>query len=60
MAGMEADAGGVREHVQNIVLGLGEIPDIGVEGLVFLPEFLPFLFNGRMFIDRHYISPLQI
>ena len=53
MAGMEANAGGVREHIQDIVLGLGKIPYVSVEGLVFFPVFLPFGFNGGMFVNWH-------
>jgi hypothetical protein len=50
MTGVQTHTGGVREHIQHIILGLGEIPHIRPEGLVVLPIFMPFGFNGRMFV----------
>ena len=50
MAGVQADTGGIREHIQNVVLGLGEIPHISSEGVVFLPIFMPLLFNGGIIV----------
>jgi hypothetical protein len=51
VAGVQAHTGGVREHIQHIVLRLGKIPHIGVEGVVLFPELLPLLFNGSKIIE---------
>ena len=50
MARVKAHAGGVWEHIQHIILGLGEIPHIGVEGIVLFPVFVPFGFDFREFV----------
>ena len=47
MARMQAHAGGVGEHIQHIILGLGEIPHIGMEGIVLFPVFMPLFFYSR-------------
>ena len=47
MARVQTHAGGVREHIQHIILGLGEIPDIGMEGIVLFPVFVPLFFYSR-------------
>ena len=46
MTCVQTNTGRIREHIQNVVLRLGEIPHIGSEGVVFLPIFMPLLFNG--------------
>ena len=51
MACVQAYAGGIGEHIQDIVLGLGEIPHIGGEGVVLLPVLLPFLFNTGVAVN---------
>ena len=45
MSRMKAYAGGIREHVKSVELGLGKVPDIGLESLVLFPEFLPLGLN---------------
>ena len=50
MARVQTHAGRVREHIQHIILGLGEIPDIRVEGVVFLPVLVPFSFNSSKIV----------
>jgi hypothetical protein len=35
----------IREHVQHVILGLGKVPNIGLEGSVLFPIFLPLGFN---------------
>ena len=50
MARVQTHAGRVREHIQHIILGLGEIPDIRVEGVVFLPILVPFSFNSSKIV----------
>ena len=50
MACVQTHAGGVREHIQNIILRLGKIPNIRMEGIVFFPIFLPFFLNGTVLI----------
>ena len=50
MACVQTHAGRVREHIQHIILGLGEIPDVRVEGVVFLPVLVPFSFNSSKIV----------
>ena len=58
MAGVQADAAGVGEHVQRVELGFGEIPYVRMEGLVLLPEFLPFRLDHLRVINTvHVVSP---
>ena len=45
MTRVQADAGGIREHIQHIVFGLGEIPHVGVEGIMLLPVLVPLGLN---------------
>jgi hypothetical protein len=58
---VKAHTGGIREHIQNIVLGLGEVPHIGVESLILFPVFLPFGFNvGKLVIHvEHFLTASQ-
>ena len=58
MTGMQADAAGIREHIQRVKLGLGKVPHVRTEGLVILPELLPFGFNDFRVINAvHDLSP---
>ena len=59
MTCVKANTGRVREHVQYIVLGLGEIPDIGLEGFMLFPVFLPLLFNIFRLVS-HNLSLLLV
>mmetsp|Transcript_62744 Transcript_62744/g.147893 ORF Transcript_62744/g.147893 Transcript_62744/m.147893 type:complete len:243 (-) Transcript_62744:161-889(-) len=53
VAHVQASAGGVREHVQNIILRLGHVHIVRrTESLVVLPLLLPFLFNIRERVAR--------
>ena len=42
---VQSRARGVGEHIQNVVLGLGKVVQVGVEGAVLFPVLNPFLFN---------------
>jgi hypothetical protein len=42
---MKTYAGGIREHIKYIVLGLGKIPNVCLECAVLFPIFLPLGFN---------------
>ena len=57
MARVQTHPGGVREHVQHIVFGLGEVPYIRVEGVMLRPVFLPLFFNVREIVI-HGNAPL--
>ena len=58
MAGVQADAARIGEHVQGVELGPGKVPDVRREGLVLLPVFLPFRLNGLRVINAvHASSP---
>ena len=58
MTGMQADAAGIREHIQRVELGLGKVPHVRTEGLVILPELLPFGFDDFRVINAvHDLSP---
>ena len=56
---MEAHAAGIGEHIQYVILGLGEVPHIRMEGVMLLPVLLPFLFDFAVIIDAHgFLGPL--
>ena len=59
MACMQAHAGRIGEHIQNIILGLGEIPHIRMEGIVFLPIFVPLGLNGGKIVIHCFPSPVN-
>ena len=47
VADVQAGAGGVGEHVQDVVLRLAARNRLGAEGRLFFPDGLPFAFEGR-------------
>ncbi|MNY73322.1 hypothetical protein D3C86_2120930 [compost metagenome] len=49
---MEARARGIGEHVEDVVLGLGDIQG-GLEGLVGIPVGLPLGFDDGRIVLRH-------
>ena len=60
MARVQAHAGRIREHIQHIILRSAEIPHVRVEGVVFLPVFLPLGFNACVIVVHGEQSSLCI
>ena len=57
VADVQSRAGGVGEHIQNVVFGFGKVFKVGVEGIVFVPILNPFLFNIVKICIGHFLAP---
>ena len=54
---VQARARGIGEHIQYVVLGLGKIVQVGVEGFILFPVFRPFFFYLIEISVRHSALP---
>ena len=61
MADVQADARGIREHIEHVILGTGGVEAFGAgvrhaEGALGFPSFLPALFDGAEVVSHLVVS----